>query len=154
MHTIDNQDICLCADHEAANIVPHQRFGATHRPGMENIACRSRIAVMFRDAAENSSLAYILYEVVGNCVGSDPHHYPHVDVMTVNLHICPIAHERGWTVRHAGPAVAENFDIVPAVPAGPVTAIWCNHVPQDSAFIQKTALNQELYRRPGHSVRS
>ncbi|MEC7538151.1 MAG: hypothetical protein VYB59_12775, partial [Pseudomonadota bacterium] len=58
MHTIDNRDICLCADHEAANIVPHQRFGATRRPGMENIACRSRIAVMFRDAAENSSLAY------------------------------------------------------------------------------------------------
>lgn len=67
MHTIDNQDICLYADHEAANIVPHQRFGATRRPGMENIACRSRIAVMFRDVAENSSLAYILDEVSELC---------------------------------------------------------------------------------------
>ena len=49
----------------------------------------------------------------------DPHHHPHVDVITVNFHTCPIAHKQGWTVRNAGPAVAENFDIVPAVPAGP-----------------------------------
>ena len=103
---------------------------------------------MLRDAPENRSGAHILDEVMGNRVGSDPHHHPRVDVMTETFHRRPIAHERGWTVRHAGPAVAENFDIVPAVPAGPVTTICYNRVPQDSAFIQKIALNQELYRRP------